>query len=420
MKDLIINILQRQKADKIELLKASSIPREAASALVNSLKHKLIKAVIGPRRSGKSSLIHRVLTESKESYAYLNFEDEQIPEGIEFSVIEEALLQVYPKASLYFFDEIQGYPRWEQLLNRLGRSGKRIVISGSNSKLLGSELASSLTGRHELFEVLPFSFGEFRSAHSEVHDTALLLKKYLQTGGFPDVVMNRVNQLNYLRELWDSIILKDVVQRYKVRTVTELKALMSIFRDSFSAPLSNRSLERALQNRLSIATIGKFLGYGQGAYLTFMLQNFSFKSRQRVSADKKAYIVDNGFYSSMKAGAQDDFGRLLENVIFVHLLRQGLKPNLDFFYYKTKSGKEVDFLVLRNGAPKQLIQVSWNLGGQKTLDRELNSLVEAATELNVNDLAVISSQESATHTRANISIKVVPVAEYLDSGLKER
>jgi uncharacterized protein len=316
MNNLIHNIAERQKADKAEILKSSHVVRESASALVRALSHKLIKAVIGPRRSGKSSLIHKVLTQEKINYAYLNFEDEQIPEGIEFSVIENALRGVYPDSEFFFFDEIQVYPRWEQLLNRLDRSGKKIIISGSNSKLLGSELASSLTGRHELIEVLPFSFREYQSAHKDsTDDELLLLKKYLYTGGFPDVAMNRVHENKYLRELWDSIILKDIVQRYKVRTVTELKALFSIFRDSVSANLSNRSLERALLNRLSIATIGKFLGYGEGAYLTFMLETFSFKSRTRVASDKKAYLIDNGFYTSMKAGAQDDYGRLLENLI---------------------------------------------------------------------------------------------------------
>ncbi len=162
MKNLLRNILERQKADKSQILKSSSILRDASPSLGASLKFKLIKAVIGPRRSGKSSIIHRVLTDANENYAYLNFEDEQIPEGIEFSVIEEALSEVYPNSSILFFDEIQVYPRWEQLLNRLERSGRRVIISGSNSKLLGSELASSLTGRHELIEILPFSFNEYK------------------------------------------------------------------------------------------------------------------------------------------------------------------------------------------------------------------------------------------------------------------
>lgn len=413
MKNLISNILERQRADKDQILKYSSIPREVAPDLVNSLKLKLIKAVIGPRRSGKSSIIHRVLTDTKENYAYLNFEDEQIPEGIEFSVIEEALTEVYPNSTIYFFDEIQVYQRWEQLLNRLERSGKRVIISGSNSKLLGSELSSSLTGRHELIEILPFSFNEYKKAHVDIKNDSLLLKKYLHTGGFPDVAMSRVHETNYLRELWDSIILKDIVQRYKIRNVTELKALLSIFRNSFSSRLSNRSLERALLNRLSIATIGKFLSYGQGAYLTFMLQNFSFKSRMRVSSDKKAYLIDTGFYTSVKSGAQDDYGRLLENLIFIEILRRGFKPNLDFFYYKTLSGKEVDFLILENGRPSKLIQVAWNIGSPKTLERELSALVEASKELSVTDLSIITLEEKSVHNISKQKIRAIPAVEFL-------
>jgi len=412
MRNILNNIIERQKADKDQILKYSSIPRDASPKLKESLKFKLIKAVIGPRRSGKSSIIHKVLTDSKENYAYLNFEDEQIPEGIDFSIIEDALSEVYPNSSILFFDEIQVYPRWEQLLNRLERSGKRVIISGSNSKLLGSELASSLTGRHELIEILPFSFNEYKKAQSTINDDTLLMKKYLHTGGFPDIAMSRVNEINYLRELWDSIILKDIVQRYKIRNVTELKALLGIFRDSFSSCLSNRSLERAILNRLSIATIGKFLGYGQGAYLTFMLQNFSFKSRARISSDKKAYLVDTGFYSSMKAGAQDDYGRLLENLIFVEILRKGLKPNLDFFYYKTLSGKEVDFLILENGKPSKLIQVAWNIASPKTIERELSALVEASKELSIKDLTIITLEEKAVHNIGSLRIRAIPAVEY--------
>jgi predicted AAA+ superfamily ATPase len=143
-----------------------------------------------------------------------------------------------------------------------------------------------------------------------------------------------------------------------------------------------------------------------------MLQNFSFKSRARVSSDKKAYLVDTGFYSSMKAGAQDDYGRLLENLIFVDILRKGLKPNLDLFYYKTLSGKEVDFLILENGKPSKLIQVAWNIGSPKTLERELSALVEASKELSIKDLTIITLEERSVHNIGSLRIRAIPAVEY--------
>ena len=225
--------------------------------------------------------------------------------------------------------------------------------------------------------------------------------------------MNRFTQRSYLRDLRDSIILKDIVQHYKVRSISELKALMGIFRESLACRLSHRSLERAMSDQISIATVGKFLGYGQGAYLTFQLQKFSFKTRERINSEKKAYLVDNGFYPSIKVGGQEDFGRLLENFIFITLLRQGLRPNLDFFYYQTKAGREVDFLTLKNGRPDSLIQVCWSLSDSSTLERGLSALASAAIDLSIASTTIVTWQDMAVHSRNGITIEVVPVAEFL-------
>jgi len=413
MNDLVYNIIERQKLERTKILADSTVVREMAPRLAASVKRKLIKAVMGPRRSGKSSLVHQVLSSAKENYAYFNFEDDQLPPGLDFSVIDAALTKAYPNASIYFFDEIQIFPRWEQLLNRLDRSGKRIVISGSNSKLLSSELSSSLTGRHEVFEVFPFDFPEYCQAHPSAVGDANSLKQYLQSGGFPDVVLNRVHPQNYLRELWDAIVLKDIVQRYKVRSVTELKAVLSIFRDSLSKPLSFRSLERAMMRRLSIASVAKFISYAESAYLTSALQNFSFKTRQRVNSERKAYLIDNGFYTSMKAGAQEDYGKLLENFVFITLLRRGVKPNLDLFYYKTQSGREIDFMILQQGQPSALIQVSWNLESHATLDRELAAIADAAFELGISSAMIVTFNSKASYSHGKVSIKAVPIEEFL-------
>lgn len=415
MKDLICNLLRRQKGEIKKILSDAVVTREPAARLKESLKRKLIKAVIGPRRSGKSTLIHQVLTDSAEQYAYINFEDEQLPVEIDFEFLNSCLGEIYPKASILFFDEIQVFPRWEQLLNRLERSGRRAVISGSNSRLLSSELSSSLTGRHELIEVLPFSYAEYLQVDPGKLPDNESFKEYLKFGGFPDVATNRVNAQKYLRELWDSIVLKDIVQRYKVRRVAELQALLSIFRDSISSSLSHRSLERSMQGRASIATIAKFILYGQGAYLTYMLSNFSFKPRERVNSDKKAYIIDNGFYTSLKIGGQEDYGRLLENFIFVSLVRKGYRSNIDLFSYKTKSGKEVDFLALSNGKPHLLLQISWTLANQTTLERELASLHEAAKELDIKTATIVTFLDSAVYKKGGVKIDVVAVSDFISA-----
>ena len=165
--------------------------------------------------------------------------------------------------------------------------------------------------------------------------------------------------------------------------------------------------------RISIAPIGKFLSYGQGAYLTFMLQNFSFKARERINSEKKGFLVDNGFYTSTKVGGQEDLGRLLENLVFITLLRSGLSPNLDLFYFKTKSGQEVDFLALNAGKPSTLIQVSWALSNQKTLERELDAIAEAAIELGLTRAWIVTWQENREYTRSEVRVKVLSISDYL-------
>ncbi len=143
MRDLLINIVQRQKQEAQEILKSATVVREVSSQLQSSLDLKQIKAVIGPRRSGKSTLAHQVLSNryGEGKYAYINFEDDSLPTSLDYEILEQCLTQLYPSSTYIFFDEIQSYPRWEQLLNRLERVEKKIIISGSNSKLLSSELS---------------------------------------------------------------------------------------------------------------------------------------------------------------------------------------------------------------------------------------------------------------------------------------
>lgn len=414
MKELVYNLIHRQQAEIKKILADSTVLRDAAAPLKQSLEHKLIKAIIGPRRSGKSSLVHQVLTNSKYEYAYLNFEDELLPPNLNFDVIDSCLKEVYPKAEIFFFDEIQVFPRWEQLLNRLERGGRKVIISGSNSKLLSSELSSTLTGRHEQFEIFPFSYKEYLQAQPLKLRSWSTFKEYLISGGFPDVVLGRVDPQKYPRELWEAVVSKDIVQRYKVRSIAELKAVLGIVRDSMACTLSNRSIERALLQGPSIATIGKFLTFGQATYLITVLQNFSFKPRERINADKKVYVIDSGFYTSMKVGAQEDLGKLLENFVFNTLLRKGFKPNLDLFYYKTASRREIDFVTLKEGTPLALIQVSWALARQTTLERELAALEEAARDLNVNSATIVTAEERAEYTRGKFKIKALPILDFLE------
>lgn len=389
MANLLSNIVGKQQQEIPAILKLASVERDSKEKLTKALSSGLIKAVIGPRRSGKSSLVLQCLGESNA--AYLNFEDESLTFDFTAEEVMEAFEKVYPGYEHIFFDEIQLFPDWEKLLNRLHRTGRNIIVTGSNSKLLSGELASSLTGRHLVFELLPFSFHEYLSAKDGSNDIRENYVNYLNSGGFPTVVLHEDGSDEFLRALWDSVILKDIVGRYKLRRPVELRNLLYIILQQMSARATSRSLERAVNKQLSNVTINKFIGYAEQAYLCCLLQNYSFKPRERVNSEKKIYIFDNGFYTAHRSTPQADIGRLLENAVFIDLVRLGFKPNIDLFCYKSKSGYEVDFFMLRNGKPYALCQAAFETGDIATFNRETRSLIAASDELNIDKLYLLTA-----------------------------
>ncbi|MCX6117211.1 MAG: ATP-binding protein [Proteobacteria bacterium] len=410
MTNLLTNTIIRQKPEIKRILESAFVPREMTQNLVNALDDDAIKVIIGPRRSGKSSVAVQALSNKK--FAYFNFEDESINFDFTSEQLLASLEQVYPNFEYLLFDELQLFPKWEHLVNRLHRLGYKIVITGSNSKLLSSELASSLTGRYLEFKLLTFSYNEYlttkqseRGAHS--------FDDYLHSGGFPSVATGRSQGHDFLPTLWDAIILKDLVQRYKIRNSVELKNLLHIILTNMSARVSARSLSRNLNEHLSHATVSKYLSWAEGAYLCTLLHQFSFKARERVNSDKKIYLYDNGFYSTHKKSGSRDVGRLLENYVFIEICRHGYTPNLDFFSYQTRSKFEVDFYIHSSSQNKKLIQVCYNMTDQETQKREIRALVAAASELGVKELYIVTCDDAEqVYTQDGYEIKAVPAWDF--------
>lgn len=390
MNDLLYNVTLRQKHELEQVLKASFIERKQTQDLKRLLSSPLIKVVVGPRRAGKSTLVFQAL--QKERYAYFNLEDEMLPQGlsIDGEILVDALIKVYGPVDYFFFDEIQNAAQWQQLLNRLHRRGLNIIATGSNAGILKDELATSLTGRYLPLELLPFGYEEIARLRT---DSEEVFQKYLIQGGFPEVILERADFKSYLSTLWDSIVLKDIVRRKKIRQVAMLHDLFAFFLTSMGSRFSYDSLKRALGGALSGPTVKQFVQYGIQAYLLNELTPFFLKARKRLKADKKAYIIDNGFFSSKHISAIDDRGKLLENSVFLELLRRGYRPNLELFYYQTETHQEVDFLIRDGIKNRELCQVCYSLGQQKTREREYRALTRAAEELKVKKLTIISMHE---------------------------
>ena len=407
MNDLIQNVAQSQRLEIESLTARPLIRRTKIEELRKALRTPLIKVISGPRRAGKSTLALQALDNHR--FAYLNFEDERLPSDIDGDALVGALDRVYGKVDYYFFDEIQNLLHWEKLLNRLHRLGKNVIVTGSNARLLSLEFGAALTGRYVAVELLPLSLKEIASHEALTSGT---VADYLKEGGFPEVVMKTAAGTNYLSALWDAIVLKDIVQRHKIRQVTALRNLLTLALTSMGSRYSTDSLTRSLKGEISAPTTKKFLSYASEAFLIFELSLFHPKPRRRLKSDRKAYTVDNGFFSAKHVGVFDDAGKLLENLVFIELMRRGFKPNLDLFYYETKRKQEVDFLV-RDGVKNcELLQASYSLGQQKTRDRECRALVQAANELDVSELTIVTMNERKDERYDGKQIRVVPLKEW--------
>ena len=409
MGNSLYQLVLRQKAELRRPLSEPIVGRESLTTLLDALESPLVKVIIGPRRCGKSTLAKLVMR--GKACAYLNFEDEGFPQQATGDDIISALKQVYPAAKYYFFDEIQNFPRWESFLHRLHREGYNCLVTGSNAHLLSRELATALTGRHFALKLLPFSYRECSAAGSAEGDDALM--RYLTHGGFPEVVIGKADVISYLGALWDSIVLKDVVRRYKIRNVQELHDLYTLVLHSVASRFSNDSLVRGLDAAISSPTVKKFLLYGQQAYLFAELPRFHFGARKRLKFDRKAYVYDNGFLTAKKISNSPDYGHLLENAVFIELVRRGFEPNMNLFYYVTAGGYEVDFLTRIGVQNDELIQVAWTMHEQKTRDRELRALAQASAELRVKKIRILTWDHADEIRIGDVKLVIQPVRQWL-------
>ena len=393
MKTTILN----QRAERDELLSRPYQQRHTKYDADELLQNPLIKLITGPRRVGKS--VFALLMLQGKNFAYLNFDDNQLLEKWEEDLAMSALDDVYPNYDFMLLDEIQNLPDWDLWVSKLYRRGKNLIITGSNAKMLSSEMATVLTGRYLQIEMLPFSLEETMSWKNISTDRAeqaaqaiMLADDYMRNGGYPETIPSRSITKSYLSTLFDSILLKDVAQRHKVRNTTDLYNLATYLLSNFCNPISANELAGEL-GMSSVATTKKFCDYLNEPYLFFYLPRFNNKLKLMNKAPKKVYVVDNGFVQSTAFNLSENLGRLLENQVFVELLRRGYIPGQTLFYYRTRNDKEVDFVTRKGAKVEQLIQVCYDMTSEKTRKRELDALAEAAEELHCDNLLIITNSQ---------------------------
>lgn len=419
---MIRSILQQQREERDFLLQQAYIFRIEDIAKAEFLNTALIKLITGPRRAGKSVMALQILKNT--NFAYLNFDDDMLLKFFDEDAVIQGMHDVYNGFNYLLLDEIQNLPDWELWVSKLYRRGINLIITGSNSKLLSHEMASSLTGRYLQITVLPFSFAEIlrfteRSLPAGMQSTPFetgrilgLFQTYLFNGGFPETALNPGILKNYLSSLFDSILLKDILKRFRVRQTQQLYELSNFLLSNYTNLFSYNHIKDSLSFN-SVATVQKFVGYLEEPYLFQHITRFDNKIKIQQKSAQKIYIIDNGFIKSRSFELSPNFGRLLENLVFIELLRREYKPELELFYYRTRNDKEIDFLIRKGHQIEQLIQVCYDFDQAKVIKRETNALIEAAMELNCSDLLILTWDKADIIEISNFKINLLPVWKWM-------
>ena len=411
-------VLLDQQKEKNEILLENLTARY--EEIYFDLNSQLAQIVIGVRRSGKSTICHKVLKQNNINYAYVNFDDERLYnlKTKDLNAVLEALHMVYGDFKYLFCDEIQNVTSWFLFVNRLLRQKIRLIITGSNAKLLSSELSTHLTGRYNQIELFPFSFSEileYKKIPADDDSTLGIARRkaafeeYLSQGGFPELFEVK-NKKAYIRNLFNSIIMRDIKQRFSVRYPEALRKMADYLTDTLCSEINYKNLAKEFSFG-SVHTVENYVGYLRQAYLLIGLQKFSFKSRERIRNEKN-YVIDTAFISTAKEGfSEQNFGWRLENIVCIELFRRRNQTLNDVYYFK--NGYEVDFVLVSDNKVVELIQVSVDISAQKTFNREVNALFRASKELRCNKLTLITLNDDRTYTVDNETINIVSILKWL-------
>lgn len=410
-------IIQNQRKERDELSGRPYLMRKSNTDTSLLLANPMIKLITGPRRVGKST--YALLMLQGKNFAYLNFDDNLLLSNWDEELVMRTLDEVYPDYEYLLLDEVQNLKDWDVWVSKLYRRGKNLIITGSNAKMLSSEMATVLTGRYLQVEMLPFSLAEtmeWKGIGNNGNDTqhaeaTVIADDYLRNGGYPETIDMRSITRSYLSTLFDSIIWKDVAKRHNIRNITDLNNLALYLLSNFCNPLSANDIAQEL-TMSSVTTTRKFMDYLHEPYLFYYLPRFNNKLKLMKKAAIKVYVIDNGFVTSKAFNISENLGRLLENEVFVELLRQGFQTESSLFYYRSRNDREVDFVTRHGTHIHQLIQVCYDMSSPKTEKREVTSLIECGEELKCDNLIIVTNNDEREINKDGHIIKVIPFAKF--------
>lgn len=363
------------------------IHREIYLSKLRQLKGQdLIKVITGIRRCGKSTLLEAFKNEllsdgiSAENIVFLNFEERENLNFTDWTALYDEIIKNFNNDLRYyiFLDEVQLINDFEKLITSLfAKKNIDLYITGSNAYLLSSELATLLTGRYIAINIQPFSFKEYSLANNNEKNTDRLFRKYLNNSSFPEAVtlsLNNQDLVNdYLQSIYDTVILKDIAQRNKLRNIHNLQRIISFLFDSVGSYVSPTNIAKELNKNspknISHNTIIKYLDFLIQSYILYVAPRYDIKGKELLSTHEKYYIVDLGLRNITTTNKYDtDLGHKLENVVYFELLRRGGK-----IYVGKHNDKEIDFVVQKPNNERVYYQVAYTVNDEKTFNREVSA-----------------------------------------------
>ncbi|HLP47585.1 MAG TPA: ATP-binding protein, partial [Candidatus Kapabacteria bacterium] len=384
---MMLDILRKYNFWSNEAIKTGYFRESYTGKIAGYLNNKLVKVILGQRRVGKSYLLRMIISHLIEKEAvprknilYIN---KDIAE-LDFINSNEVLLTAVngyragmkPEGKVYIFlDEVQEIKGWEKVVNSFSQdytSDYEVFVTGSNANLLSTELSTYLSGRYICFEVFPFSYEEY-AGFKGLEKNRESFMSYLKNGGIPESCNFEDMEIkkNYLLNLKDSIVLKDIVRRHNVRDVYLLEKLLNFMIDSIGSLFSVNSVVNHLKSsgyKANGDTIGNYIGYLKEAYFFHEVDRFDIKGKRILSGEKKYYLNDLGFKYFLSSSFEFGVGKYLENLVYLDLRRKGYK-----IYSGTFRDKEIDFIAEKDNM-KKYIQVCYLLADESVVEREFGNL----------------------------------------------
>ena len=419
MKSKILQVAWQQK-ERLETRKefiSRDIMPQAKEALLSDNR---LLVITGMRRTGKSTLLQQLMQEV-DRVAYFNFEDEKLLDFTvtHFGELEEALIEVYGPANYWFFDEIQNVSNFEIAVRRMQDSGKKIVLTGSNSSMLSMEFGSKLTGRYKQLELFPFSFGEylqFRNVTVQEKDFYLPEGKvklktgftqWLEAGGLPEYL--KYNDDQYVKTLFDSILYRDIIVRFGIRRNREFRELVQLLVSNLSLPVTFSSLQKSIG--LSNAdTVKEYMGYLSNAYMFYEMYQYHDSIKKQLRAPRKVYLNDVAFHNLVGLSTTPNQGRRLENAVFLALRRKSSAV------YSFNGKGECDFIVFEKEHQAKAIQVCYQLSPENQT-RELNGLTEAMQAFNLKEGLILTLDQEFEIQSNGTNIPVLSAWKWMLAGV---